>query len=316
MSDSKKLYRSIYNDLNIPVHMSPDWMDAVCVKGDWDVIIERSNSGEVEGVLVYHFRKILGFTFILMPQFCFYNGIWLNYKEDLTNYQRHSFEHKLTNKLIDALPEFSFYYQQYPSSFKNWAPLLWKGFKQSTRYTYRIDTSRSQEELHSGLKANLKRNIKKAEGTCLIKSCEFEEFWAALNDSYAQRSNPFNKEILQRLYNALSPKAKCTLNLCVDKETNMVLAGNFIVYDDLCSYYLCGFYNPAGKEKAGLSYLIWYNIKHNQRDIFDLEGSMIKDIEYFFRSYSGEWVPHYRIWKINSWISPLIKWKFKRVINA
>lgn len=316
IAQQKELFRTLYKELDIPVHMTPEWMDAVCIKGDWDVIISQKESGDVEGFLVYHYRTILGFRFILMPPMCFYGGVWINYAGIETDYQRNSIEQKLCSNLIKQLPSFSFYYQQFHTSFTNWSAFYWSGFKQSTRYTYQIDTRRDKEELWSNLKANLRRNIKKAENICELRTTSFDEFWESLHASYTDRKNPFNKALLQRIYNALNDSNACELTLCVDKESKRVLAGNFLVFDKNCSYYLCGFYNPEGKEKAGLSYLLWHNISNNKKALFDFEGSMIKEIEYFFRAFSGSWKAHHRIWKINSFLSPLIRWKFKNVLNA
>jgi hypothetical protein len=291
-------------------------MDAVCVKGDWDVVVQQNESGKLEGILVYHYRKVLGQTFILMPPMCFYNGIYLFYREGMNNYQKLSFQNRVSASLIKALPSFAFYYQQYHTTYDNWAPLMWEGFKQSTRYTYRLNTNTTKENLWNSLKANLRRNITKAENRCMVKECSFEEFWNALSFSYKTRTNPFDKKLLYNIYTALYATDSCQLNLCIDKENNQVLAGSFIVFDKSCSYYLSGFYNPTGKEKAGLSYLLWHSLINNPNEIFDFEGSMIKEIEYFFRAFGARWVPHYRIWKIDSLFAPIINWKFKRVLNA
>jgi hypothetical protein len=295
--------------------MSPEWMDAVCIKGEWDVIIAKADSGQPEGVLVYHYRKILSQQFILMPPMCFYNGIYLLYKENMSTSQKISFDNKVSVKLISELPSFAFYYQQYHPEYNNWSSLYWKGFKQTTRYTYRLEANQNKEVLWSKLKPNLKRNINKAEKSCIIKSANFNDFWNALSLSYNKRENPFNKELLSRICSSLPDASQ--LFLCYDIASNNILAGSIIVSDKNSSYYLCGFYNPQGKESGGLSYLLWQNILNNSNNNFDFEGSMIKEIEYFFRSFGADWTPHYRIWKINSFLlSGLIKWKFKNILNG
>jgi len=316
LSESKKeQYIKIYEEYTIPLHMSPRWMDAVCIKGGWDVCIARDESGRPEGVLVYHYRSILGQRFILMPPMCFYNGIFILPKENMGAAQKISFENKTSVKLISSLPSCAFYYQQYHPDFNNWSSLYWEGFKQSTRYSYRLNANQSQEELWAKLKPNLKRNINKAEKTCYINSTDFDVFWNALSLSYKSRKNPFDKELLKSICSSL--QGACQLFLCYDKESDKVLAGSIIVHDKSTSYYLCGFYNPEGKESGGLSYLLWQNILHNSKATFDFEGSMIKEIEYFFRSFGADWTPHSRIWKINSFLlSGLIRWKFKNILNG
>ena len=89
-----------------------------------------------------------------------------------------------------------------------------------------------------------------------------------------------------------------------------------IANDNKTSYYVAGFYNPKYKDSGALSYLLWNIISSRKTPYFDFEGSMIKEIEHFFRGFGGEWTPHSRIWKFNNPIlAPLLKYKFKSLIH-
>lgn len=288
-------------------------MDAVCVKGDWDVVIAKDTDGNIEGVLVYHIRKYRGFTMILMPPMTFYNGIYFNYRNNIKSHSKIGFENKITKKLLNQLPKHDLYYQQYSTAYHNWLPLYWLGYNQTTRYTYTIDSSKnSNDVLWSKLKGNVRRNIKKAEVSCEIINVGFQKFWNELANSYSKRKNPFQKNLIERLYKNLSDDKCCDLNLVKHKETNKILAGCFIAYDNSVSYYVCGFFNPDGKEIGALSFLLWQKIISSQTKQFDFEGSMIQEIEYFFRAFGGKLTPHYRVWKINSSILKFI-FKFKKL---
>jgi len=287
-------------------------MDAVCVNGDWDVAVAKDVDGNVEGVLIYHIRKYKGFTLILMPPLTFYNGIYFNYRKNIKPHSKIAFEIKITEKLFSLLPKHDLYYQQYSTKFDNWLPQYWAGYQQSTRYTYTLRASDNKEELWNNLKGNVRRNIKKAEAVCEIINSDFETFWSELENSYINRSNPFQKHLILRLYNNLSTVESCQLNLVRHHKTNKVLAGSFIAYDNNVSYYVCGFFNPKGKEIGALSYLLWHKITTTKTKQFDFEGSMIQEIEYFFRAFGGKLTPHYRIWKINSKILKLI-FKLKKL---
>jgi len=215
---------------------------------------------------------------------------------------------------MSQLPKHDLYYQQFSPQIKNWTPLMWEGYTQSSRYSYIVDTTKGEENLWEGLKGNVRRNIKKAEKICTIEETDFNTFWDSLNESFGARDKtpPFNKTVLKKLCESMLALGKGKINVCKHNETGKILAGNFIANDENCSYYVCGYFNPEGKEIGGLSYLLWYNIVNCSTPQFDFEGSMIKEIEYFFRAFGGELTPHYKVWKIHN---PLLKFllKFKKV---
>lgn len=312
----KNRYRKVYSDTDIPIQLSPEWMDAVCVKGSWGVIMAFDNENNLDAVLVYHERSFLGMRFILMPSMCFYNGLFIIPKANQNNYQKISRENKLTCLLLEALPPFSFYYQQLHPSMQNLFELEQENFALSTRYTYRISLAASNLDAEKILKPATRRNINKASEYCVIERTDMKTFWSSLDHAYSNRSNPFNKNILFRLSSAFEPEENIQLFLCRDKRDSKVLAGSMIAVDNLASYYVCGFYVPEKKKLAGLSYLLWHNIKSNKRPCFDFEGSMIRPIEYFFRSFGAELVPHHRIWKFNNKIIQLpLKYKFRKLLR-
>lgn len=289
-------------------------MDAVCVKGDWGVVVSQDIDKNLQGVLVYHIRKYRGFTFILMPPLTFYNGIHLIYRENVKTHSKITYENEIIEDLISRLPKHDLYYQQYSPQIKNWNTLYWKDYKQSVRYSYIIDTEEGKDKIWNGLKGNVRRNIKKAEKLCYIETVDFDTFWKSLEKSFTERGKtpPFNKTVLERVCNAMSKNNRGKISVCKHKETNEILAGNFTVSDKNSTYYICGYYNPQGKEIGGLSYLLWDNIISTQSKYFDFEGSMIKDIEYFFRAFGGELTPHYKVWKVNNALLRFLL-KFKKV---
>lgn len=287
-------------------------MDAVCLKGSWDAVIAKDTDGNPEGVLVFHQRNYKGFKLILMPPITFYNGIHFFYKENQKDHSQITFENRVTEKLLSLLPKHDLYYQQYNPSIKNCLVQLWQKYNLSTRYTYRINADAPKEKLWDGLKGNVRRNIKKSREICVIKASDFERFWKNLEQSFRGRHNPFQKKLLASLTSSLKEIDGCKISVCEHKETGKVMAGSIIAYDKDVSYYVCGFFNPDGKEIGALSHLLWHNITTCNTKTFDFEGSMIKEIEYFFRAFGGQLTPHYKVWKIHSPILRFI-FKFKRL---
>ncbi len=315
MTAQKQEYIKAYPNLDVPVHMSPQWMDAVCKKGSWDAALVKDSEGKIEGVLVYHVRKLLGFTFILMPPFCFYNGIVLFVDPTLKEHKKKSKEREITTKLIAQLPRFAFLYLQFHHSFSDWFALYEHGFRQSTRYTYTIEAN-SSDEIWENMKPSLKRNINRSIEELIVESCSIDDFTSALQDAYSDRPNPFDLQLIKEVYGNLYEAGRCKLLVCKDKSSNKVLAGTLLTYDKECCYYSCGFYHPAGKVKNAISCLLWHVIKNNERDNFDFEGSMIPEIEHYFRSFGSKQKPHFRIWKINNpLLASAISFKFRNILK-
>ena len=290
--------------------MTPEWMDSVCIKGGWDVVLSKDGNGTIEGALIFHKRKYRGFNLILMPPLTSYSGIYFNYPLDLKAHSKVSFEVRVINDLLSQLPKHDFLYLQLHPSVTNSLPFYWNGYDQSTRYTYKIDTSRDEEFIWNNLKGNVRRNIRNAEDQCVVGSADMDVFWEHAEASYAARKkeNPFNKEVLENLHTSVLPLGRMNISIVKSSESGKVLGGAITVSDNDCTYYLAGFYYPNTQPKYAFSYLLWYLIKNNPQSSFDLEGSIIPEIEQFFRSFGGELTPHFKVWKVNSF---LLKWLFK-----
>lgn len=296
--NSKSDYTRLCRDYSLPLHFTPEWLDAVCVKGQWSYNIVEDPNGNLEGIQVYHYRKYRGFRFILMPMMTSYSGIYLNYPEGIKEHSKISFQHRVTNALMSQLPAHDFYYQQFLPEFSNWMPLYWKGYKQTTRYTYRIDTSRSEDEIWRQLKSNVRTNIRKAQDLYAIDSVAIDAFWKALDRSYRGRNkhNPFRKEVLTNIYQALYTEGRCQLTVARDNK-GQIHAGIMTVNDENVQFYICGFFEEDHKNKHPFSLLLWSAVRSCNQGVFDFEGSMIEDIENFFRTFGGTLIPHFKVWK-------------------
>jgi len=275
-------------------------MDAVCVKGDWDVVLERDEDGGLVGVLVYHYRRYYGFNLILMPPMTAYNGIHIIYPQDKSDYSQVSHQYKVTESLISRLPQHSLYYQQYPPAFDNWLALYWKGYRETTRYTYVLDSEQGKTEATKELRDNLRRSIRNAEKACVIKEVDFDTYWREAKASFEnkQRPIPINKQALKNLCTSLCSVGKMKIRVCKNKETGQYLSGAVMAEDKDTIYYVSGFHHNAVKPSGSMAHVIWDSLFSSDKKQFDFEGSIIKEVEFYFRSFGGKLTPHYRIFKV------------------
>ena len=282
-------------------------MDAVCVKGTWEVLIEKDQKDNLIGVLVYHIRRYRGFTLILMPPMTAYNGLYFFYPPGTKEHSKVSYQNKLTDKLIARLPKHSLYYQQYHPSYNNWLSLYWSGYKETTRYTYLLDKTLGEEVLLNNLKGNLRRSFRHVEESCTLEDHDFDSFWPQLEKSFNQRNKtiPYNKEVLINLFSAFQDRQQLTVKACRHNDTNELIAGVVLASDQTTTYYIASFYLQQAKPAGSLGYVFWKSIFSTDTQICDFEGSMLKDVEFFLRSFGGQLTPHYKIYKVPNL---LLKW--------
>lgn len=275
-------------------------MDAVCLKGDWDVIMEKDEEGGLAGVLVYHYRRYYGFNLILMPPMTAYNGIHIIYPKGKSDYSLVSYQYKVSEALISRLPKHSLYYQQYHTAYDNWLALYWKGYKETTRYTYILDGEQSKASATKELRDNLRRSIKNAEKACHIEEVDFDTYWreAKLSFETKKRPIPINKQALENLCANLCPEGKMKIRACKNKETGKYLSGAVMAEDSNTIYYVSGFHHADVKPSGSMAHVIWDSIFSSDKTKFDFEGSIIKEVEFYFRSFGGKLTPHYRIFNV------------------
>lgn len=76
---------------DMPIMFQPWWLDAVCAGKEWDVLLftredldsaqskdHGAKTGEVLAAMPYMLRKLLGYTFIIMPQMTMFGGAWID----------------------------------------------------------------------------------------------------------------------------------------------------------------------------------------------------------------------------------------------
>jgi hypothetical protein len=149
-----------------PLFFQPWWLEAVS-PGRWDFVVARRGE-EVAGVLPYTFKLRLGLRLIEMPPLTPYLGPWLR-KSNAKYANQLSEEKELMSELINGLPRFAVFHQCLHPNTTNWLPFYWKGFSQTTLYTYRIEDTSDLESLWKETRDNIRTDIKKAEKQVVIE---------------------------------------------------------------------------------------------------------------------------------------------------
>ena len=274
------------------------WMDAVA-PGAWDVTVDR-RGGEIWGALPFVWRrKVGGFVVIEMPPMTPFMGPVLR-RGDGNRSRRMALEMSSMNQLIDQLPSFaSFDYRSTPEV-TNWLPFHWRGFSQTTRYTYRLPKVRP-EDVWEGMEGRIRRNVRKARRTVEVVTADVQRLMSALGMTFARqgRALPFEDEVVERVAAACADRGRCEILAATD-AAGMDHAVAMFVWDEEWMYYLLSGADPELRASGATALLLWTGIERagNRGLGFDFEGSMVESIEHFVRAFGAVQVPYHSIHKV------------------
>ncbi len=285
---------------NLPIFFQDWYLDAVCQDGDWEVaMVEKS--GKIVGVLPYYFKQKGPFKYITMPPLTKMMGPYL-----LPDYRTDSHFLKISTALIEQLPSVAAYEQLLDYSIDNWLPFYWKGYQQTTRYSYILDLS-DMERVFENFSADYKNNkIKKAkELITIVHDRPLEALYQVNKMSFdrQQVAIPYDLDFLKRLDKALVEQEARTLFFAIDKS-EQIHAVAYLIWDKNRAYYLlAGDDTNLRKSGAGIL-LAWRAIQYTNEvlglPIFDFQGSMIPSIERVRRQFGALRQPYFFINKSNS----------------
>jgi len=285
----KDSYRSIAGQMALPLFCQPWWLDVTAGSDGWDVLISKHADGTIQAVWPFGKKQSLGFTRIFLPSYTPYLGPQLFYPRSLNEYERRSFEHKVIGDLISNLPASRDIRFKWAVGYDNWLPFYWKGFEQTTRYTYICPIADEQTQWKS-LKSSAQRQIKKAEGEFDVEeSTDVTSVIRLYRSSLEQKSEgqEADETLLRELHSRVL-EHQCGTVLEAKHGANVV-ASLYLVWDHEQMYYLYGGQDAGSKDSGAKTYLFWQALRMaSERQLsFNFEGSMIPGVERFFRGFGA-----------------------------
>ncbi len=301
---NKELYRKFCEqENNLPLFLQYEWLNGILKNDEWDIILEQ-RGGEIVAVMPVYFRKAAFLRIITQPLLTPYLGIWLKYPENQKQVTKLSYEIEISEALIDKLPKADGFNVKFYPTFNNWLPFYWKGFSQTTQYTYVINHDQTFENIYNEFKESNRREIKKAEKSLHVETGIDER---VIFNLYVSAFKHKKEKIVihENYFNAVCNTIKRLnggIQLNAIDDNGNIHASCLFVWDSLYCYYLFGAAAPEYKTSGALSLLMWEGIQlaKSRHVDFNFEGSMIKPVERFFRNFGGIQMPYFRIYKSNS----------------
>lgn len=301
---NQEKYRQYFSTReDIPFYLRPDWLDVAAHGNEWGVAMTEKG-GDTLALMPWFLRKKWGMSLSYQPFLIPYLGPIIRYPDGQKISTRLSWEKELMDDLIRQLPKTGFFRQSFRPDIINWLPFYWKGFGQSTRYSYRLNLAKSEADLWGELRDNIRREIRKAKKNVTITSSNDLDPLLQLKHQQAKvAGKPFHipDDYARKLFE-LSKINKQAKLWYAKNDQNIIHAGLWTTADAENAIYMMGGSHPDFKQSAAMSLLMWTAILEakNQTAYFDFEGSMIKSVERFFRGFGAEQVPYFEISKISN----------------
>jgi hypothetical protein len=296
---------------DIPIFSQPWWLDAVC-PDQWDVILIEKNDRIIASFPYYKTKIRNIFTHIGMPPLTQKLGPYIVYDaNEMTENKKIIYEHDIYNTIIDELPKYDSFAINFDWKYKNWLPFYWRGFKQTTRYTYILDNIKDYTNIKNNYVTYKKQKIRKMKNILsLMKDMSKNDFYSYFIDAIHDRGNKigFSENMFNRLYDALYTYQAGQIFYCTDAKNN-IHAINLTVWDKECAYYLIAMRKKEYNTSGGTEFLVDQTIKQVSQFVnrFDFEGSMIKGVEASYRYYGAHQTEYYCVFKYHNPIVRMIR---------
>jgi lipid II:glycine glycyltransferase (peptidoglycan interpeptide bridge formation enzyme) len=302
-----------YNKLcireNASVFHSQEWMNIYGTSLQLYGIF--NDNSELTGSFFFFKGKKYNQEFTICPPFTPHNGlIFENRAENAANIN--SFNKKIIEEVAEFVKQLNSKLTVFvlPSSIAETQPFIWKGLTVKVKYTYHIDLSLSEEQLLGNLSSEKRKSLNKAKkdelDTELVSDKKLVK--EVILKTFARKEIKKNIHYFDKI---LFDFANVSNSFSyVSKTAGNAIAATFCVHDKTTAYYLFGGYDSESRHHGAGVACMWNSILHAKSlglKTFDFEGSMIPEVERYFREFGGKLIPYYEISHAHFPVNLLVK---------
>jgi hypothetical protein len=264
-------------------------------------ILEIKQGGEFRAAWPIVYRKSDGAMHVCMPALTQKLGI-LFAPSNAKQVEVQSTNQKLATELIDQMGDAADFHQNFHENFTDWLPFYWRGYTQTTRYTYVLEDISDRAGMWNGMRPNHRRDIRRAErlGIRIKDDLEIARFLELNRKTFARqgRETLASDEMICRLDAACCANAGRRIFAGVDSQ-GRVHAAVYVAWADNTAYYLMGGSEPDLRESGAQLLALWEAVIFASSIVtrFDFEGSMLPQVERGFRGFGAKQLPYFSITK-------------------
>ena len=317
MTNKEKYKNLCLTEESIPIYSRDWWLDTVCGENLWEVLLYE-NGGVIEAAMpIYVPTKGV----ITMPPHTQTMGIWFNPARENSKYNRElSRKQQICAYFLEGkLSGYRCFLQNFSHTFTDWLPFYWKGYKQTTRYTYILSQIADREQLWGDFRKDLKKNITRAKEKYHLtvrRGVPVDDLLDIRNKTYQrQGKKPNDQKILDRVIVECCQRGQGDIWGAYDEQGRLHVA-IFFAWQGKYAYCLASGGDPVLRGSGAQSIVMWEAMADlaSIAEALDFEGSMVEAIGLFNRSFCAIQVPFFCITKgrLTLLDRALIKLKRKR----
>lgn len=295
------------------VFNQPEWLKIYDEK--LQVIGIYNLNNELTGCFNVYLSKKLFFNFLFTPPYTPNNALcFVNPAQNASNII--SYEKELHQAIVGFLSGYkgTILMSAFPYNIIDTQIYFWNKFKVIPNYTYVLDLLPDNEWLFNNLSAEKRKSIRKAENDNLLikENYDYKIVQELILKTFSRKNKSTNSVLLEKI---LFQYATASNSYSfVAYKNNAPVACTFVVHYNNYCYYLFGGYDTHNKHHGAGPACMWHSIlkaKELGVKYFDFEGSMLPEVEKYFRDFGGKIVPYYTIQKACLPVEILLKLKFR-----
>jgi hypothetical protein len=275
--------------------------------------IYKDESHLIGGFYFMKTRKY-GFTFLKLPPYTPHCGLFFT-SDSKNKSSVNSFSKEVITEVCNYISsqKSALTVLAFPSDIIDFQPFIWNKYKVVPNYTYRISLQRSLEDIKADFDPKNRNAINKAlkeEVQLTLNTMSGKDLFSFFSQSLSTTDANIYENELKNVFTKFSDPSN---SFSVEARKNNELLGVvFCAYDKNNCYYLLGGVNKSSGIQGVNNLLVQRSIERAKElgcETFDFEGSMLKGVEKFFRSFGPELVPYYTVNKGKLPIELLLKFK-------
>lgn len=185
-----------------------------------------------------------------------------------------------------------------PFSVFDMQPFTWKKFKVVPHYTYRLSLALSVEELEQRMSTEHRSSLRKAgkDGLTVEKIMDYSVVKKLVLKTFDRKNKKLDKNLLEKILCGFADASNSFAFAAWNK--GQPVAAIFTIHDRSTAYYLLGGFDSAGKHRGAGILCMWQSILYAREsglNTFDFEGSMLPEVERFFRGFGADLVPYFTV---------------------
>jgi hypothetical protein len=260
--------------------------------------IFKGKSGMIGGFVLYK-QKRSGITYYRNPMYMPTVGLF--FVNTTKNKSKKLSENKKVMKAIsDFLSNLSYGVLSIylPYNHIDMQPFFWEGFKVVPNYTYHIDLTQSIESVQKAYSTERRNDIKKAvkDGVETRLTDDYTLVKKLVQNTFSRKEKQVDIDIIDKILFQFADTKNSFAFISYQNERPISAA--FCIYDNEKVYYLLGGYDNEFKHQGAGALAVNAAINKSKEmgiSIFDFEGSMIPEVEKYFRGFGGDLIPYYSI---------------------